>query len=222
MPSGSGKKGSRRKASQKKSTKAIKEILDESTESRTYRVKPASCEPLSSASHISPADVDLFPAFEDSPTITGNPFYPPPPPLHSDLYSSSYGRYHRQPPPLTEVTQHVTLPYSPVVHVPIVMGVSPHQQVGTSTSSTNAFWLTFVKGNISRCTGCGQRTLRGEDMENLVHLHSTYVYSTRSTFYLKTHILAVTRCQLIKGMYITMHYRDVCCSRILISMLVLT
>ena len=114
---------------------------------------------MPSASEVLPTADELYPACEDSPTIS-YPFYsppPPPPPLHPDPYSSTYTRCS-QPPPLTEVTQHVSLPYSPVVYAPVMMGTSPQQQVGT-----NAFWLTFVKGNISRCAGCGQRTLRGED-----------------------------------------------------------
>ena len=203
MPAGSGKKGSRRKASQKKSTKAIKNILDESTGSHTYRVDPASCSsdplPFSSASQVdhfqASSDDDMVSAYDDSLT-TGEPFYPAPtlpshplplhpsqpshpplpPPLLPDVSYSRCG----QPPPLTGVTQHVTLPYSPMVYAPVMMGLSPHQQV--ESSCTNAFWLRFVKGNISRCTGCGQRTLRAEDGRprlppyNLCLQHKEYVF----------------------------------------------
>ena len=173
------KKGSRIKASLKKSTTVIENILDKSTRGHTYRVNPDSNNPLSffSASQPSTADDMVF-AYNDGHTV-GEPLYPPvplhPPPLHPSLpphpplpppplpplFSDiSYSR-SGQPPPHTGVTQHLTLPYSPMVYAPVMIGLSPHQQV--ESSCTNAFWLTFIKGNISRCTSCGQRTLRGED-----------------------------------------------------------
>ena len=167
IPTGSGKKGCRRKASQKKSTKAMKDILDASTESHSYRVNPACCssDPLPFSSHsqtgtVGPSRTTGEPI--NSATVSSGRLpqqYPlsqqpmHPPPLLSD---NSYARDGR-PPPLSGVTQHVTLPYSPMVYAPIMMGLPHHQQV--EPSSTSTFWLTFVKGNISRCTGCGQRTL---------------------------------------------------------------
>ena len=148
MPAGNGKKGSRRKASQKKSTRVIKNILDESTGGHTYRVNSDSNDPLpfSSASQPSTADDMVF-AYDDGHTV-GEPLYPPvpshPPPLHPSLpphpplapppllLDISYSR-SGQPPPHTgvtqHVTQHVTLPYSPMVYAPVMMGLSPHQQV---------------------------------------------------------------------------------------------
>ena len=89
MPAGSGKKGSRRKASQKKSTRVIKNILDEYTGGHTYRVNPDSNDPLpfSSASQPSTADDMVF-AYDDGHTV-GEPLYPPVPshplPLHPSL-----------------------------------------------------------------------------------------------------------------------------------------
>lgn len=211
MPAGSGKKGSRRKASQKKSTKAIKNILDESTGGHTYRVNPDSKDSLlfSSASQPSTADDMVF-AYDDGPPGSEllyppplplhppplqpcHPPHPPPvplpasppasppaPPLLSDVpYSRCRHPSSLQPSPLTGVTQHVTLLYSPMVYAPVMMRPSPHQQV--ASSYTNVFWLTFVKGNISHCTGCGRRTLRGEDgrphppPHNLCLQHKEYV-----------------------------------------------
>ena len=48
--------------------------------------------------------------------------------------------------------------YSPsadVVYAPVVSMPSLVDQ--------DTFWLQFVRGNISRCNGCGKRDLRGED-----------------------------------------------------------
>ena len=76
-------------------------------------------------------------------------------------------------------TAHVALPYSPMVYAPVMMGLSPHQQLESSNS--NVFWLMFVKGNISCCTGCVQRTLHGEDVRsrplpyNLCLQHKEYI-----------------------------------------------
>ena len=68
------------------------------------------------------------------------------------------------PPPLVStgtLMQHVSMSHSPsasVVYAPLLT---------TTLSSTpieeNIFWLQFVKGNISRCSGCDQRNLRGVD-----------------------------------------------------------
>ena len=73
MPARSGKKGSCRKASQKKSTKAIKNILEESIGSHTYRVNPASCssDPLlfslaSQVDHFQASSDDMVFAYDDT------------------------------------------------------------------------------------------------------------------------------------------------------------
>ena len=114
IPTGSGKKGCRRKASQKKSTKAIKDILDASTESHSYRVNPACCssDPLPFSSHSqtgtvgpsrttgepinSPATVSSGRLPQQYP-LSQQPMHPPP--LLSD---NSYARDGR-PPPLSGV-----------------------------------------------------------------------------------------------------------------------
>ena len=167
--------------------------MDESSGDHRYRVNPDIDDPLPYSSAP-----DMVSPYDDSVTA-GEPLYSPlpshppplrpplppyprlappptlPPPLLPDTSYSSCG----QPPPLTGVTQHVTLPYSPMVYAPVMMGPSPHQQL--ESSNTNVFWLMFVKGNISRCTGCGQRTLRGEDGRprpppyNLCLQHKEYV-----------------------------------------------
>ena len=56
------------------------------------------------------------------------------------------------------LVQQVSMAYSPtanVVYAPVVSVPSSTEQ--------DTFWLQFVRGNISRCNGCGKRDLRGED-----------------------------------------------------------
>ena len=76
-----------------------------------------------------------------------------------------------QPPPLVSagtLTQHISVCHSPsasLVYAPVVSSIPCTPIPCTPTPCTPAqddkFWLHFVKGNISRCTGCGKRDLRG-------------------------------------------------------------
>lgn len=96
-----------------------------------------------------------------------------PPPLYPTTFASStlsptsdqsFGQPPPLPPPLVStgsLVQQVSMSYAPsanVLYAPIVS----MQQSG-SLPDKEIFWLYFVKGNISRCNGCGKRDLRGDD-----------------------------------------------------------
>ena len=92
-----------------------------------------------------------------------------PPPLYPATFTSSAlstngDQPFGQPPPLVStgsLVQQVSMSYSPsanVLYAPVVS----MQQSG-SMPDKDIFWLHFVKGNISRCNGCGKRDLRGDD-----------------------------------------------------------
>ena len=57
--------------------------------------------------------------------------------------------------PVCGVSQHLNMQYSPVVYAPSYLS-TPSTEIGEQ----DHFWLTFVKGNISRCNGCGTKNLR--------------------------------------------------------------
>ena len=68
----------------------------------------------------------------------------------------------------------VSMPYSPIVYTPfsplVQHNSSPLHQSQPQSSQLhqshsqprNPFWIVFVKGNISRCGGCGVRNMRTE------------------------------------------------------------
>ena len=63
-----------------------------------------------------------------------------------------------QPPPLVSLAKHnISMCHSPsasVIYAPLVSSVP------STPAEQDIFWLHFVKGNISRCNGCGKRDLR--------------------------------------------------------------
>ena len=64
------------------------------------------------------------------------------------------------PPPLQSIhPTNLSMPYSPFVYAPLPFGTLPTH----STCQKTPFWLVFIKGNISRCAGCGQHNLRNTD-----------------------------------------------------------
>ena len=214
MPQHSGKKShSHRKASQKKSTKLIKEILQDSNQKRKYRVTPASKEDsllspkpvgnLSSAQQQSPpplvspdsAIVDTshplilssctdVPDTHDVNELQQQLLLPPP------LIPSSAANFFCAPQqlPMTPMSTlpvvqqqtmfpsatNVSMPYSPIVYAPfsplVQHNSSPLHQSQPQSSQLhqshsqprNPFWIVFVKGNISRCGGCGIRNMPTE------------------------------------------------------------
>ena len=56
-------------------------------------------------------------------------------------------------------TLHSTLVIAPTL-MPTSSSVAP---ATPSTSTETPFWLMFVKGNITKCTGCGKRSLRRDN-----------------------------------------------------------
>ena len=131
---------------------------------------------------LSQAD-NLTPRIKPKPTVTTSSSpasalpglsHPPPPAFYSaratttstspDPLMTYISQPSCLPPPLVStgtLMQQVSMSHSPsasVVYAPLLT---------TTLSSTSIeedmFWLQFVKGNISQCSGCGQRNLRGVD-----------------------------------------------------------
>ena len=138
MPVGSPK----RKASSKQSSKRLKLIVEDSSQPHTYRVQPAK---------------QLDSPFVTDESLEEEPSEEP----HVPCSRPSLG----SPPPLIPSTQiaNVSLPYSPVVFAPLIVPTATNIMSPCTSKVDSPFWLTFVKGNISRCAGCDKRNLRGED-----------------------------------------------------------
>ena len=158
----------------KAATKHIKELVAEAdSEQFTPRIKRNIKDITSSHeyTHVHTPEIR-----DDMPEPSGLSFshsYPPPLcpasstatciPLSSSNYDQSLNQLRLQPPPPPLVSsgplvQQVSMAYSPsanVVYAPVVSMPSLVDQ--------DTFWLQFVRGNISRCSGCGKRDLRGED-----------------------------------------------------------
>jgi len=201
MPQHGGKKShSHRKASQKKTTKVIKTILQDSNQKRKYRVPPDSKEdslvsissaqqqqsppPLVSSGNVSIhlsscADV---PDTHDSNELQQQLAMPPPPLIPTcaaNFFCAPHTIPMSTPPTVQQQTMfpsatNVSMPYSPIVYAPfsplVQHNSSPLHQSEPQSSQLhqnqgqprNHFWIVFVKGNISRCGGCGMRNMRTE------------------------------------------------------------
>ena len=139
-----------RKASLKSSTKRIKAILSEADQ-LTPRIKVAR-KSKSTLMDNTQTDCDI-----PGPST----LYPPPPLCHVSSASSFIReRFDNQPscpvPPLVSVGPHVSMTYSlsaSVLYAPVVT-------VPDAMVKYQDFWLYFIRGNISRCNGCGKRDLR--------------------------------------------------------------
>lgn len=170
MPKGAGKKpNAHRKASSKSATKRIKELITEAdSEQLTPRIRPSTKEITSSDRHNRVCTPAALP--DDIPGPSGLSYSYSLPlcsvnstwsPLSSSDYNQPLDQFGRQPPPLVSagsLVQQVSMAYSPSANVVYAPVVSMPSSVDRDT-----FWLQFVRGNISRCSGCGKRDLRGED-----------------------------------------------------------
>ena len=136
MPVGSRKKP-KRKASSKQSSKRIKLIVEDSSQPHTYRVQPAK---------------QLDSPFVTDESLEEEPSEEP----HVPCSRPSLG----SPPPLIISTKvsNVSLPCSPVVYASLIVSTATDMSPCTSKVDSS-FWLTFVKGNISRCAGCDKCNL---------------------------------------------------------------
>jgi len=161
MPAGRGKKP-KRKASSKQSSKRLKLLVERSSQPHTYRVQPQRL----------PTDLDEH-SLEEQPTEPGPEYdsleeQPSEPGLEYESPASGWTPVFRSPPPLIpcghHVTHNVSLPYSPLVYAPTLLPSAANMAPPSTSPNTSQqpFWLTFVKGNITKCTGCGKRNLRAE------------------------------------------------------------
>ena len=191
MPKGSGKKSSsNRKASQKQSMKQIKQFLHDNIGEHTYRIEPTyegtsttmeqlqvlddneehshplivhnfsdTPPPLHPASYVGPtfnsASSDQY-TFPSTPGGSSTPktFSGSPP-----LLSSYSGSPALLPSLQSASVTNLSMPYSPFVYAPFSIGTTPSQKVPQQMP----FWIVFIKGNISRCAGCGLRNLKNTD-----------------------------------------------------------
>ena len=170
MPKGAGKKSrSHRKASQKSSTKRIKVMLSQAESDELaprIKLKPAITHQPSPSPDL-PGPLEL-----PEPSELSGTHHRPPPAVYpiramttspDPLMTYYINQPPRPPPPLVStgsLMQHISMSHSPsasVVYAPLVTTV-PCTPVEEDT-----FWLQFIKGNISRCNGCGKRDLRGVD-----------------------------------------------------------
>ena len=188
MPKGSG--SSNRKASQKQSMKQIKQFLHDNIGEHTYRIEPTyegtsttmeqlqvlddneehshslivhnfsdTPPPLHPASSVGPtfnsasSDQYMFPSTPGEPS-TPKTFSGPPP-----LLSSYSGSPALLPSLQSASVTNLSMPYSPFVYAPFSIGTTPSQKVPQQMP----FWIVFIKGNISRCAGCGLRNLKNTD-----------------------------------------------------------
>jgi len=189
-PKGSGKKSvSHRKASDKQSMKQIKQILQDSSGKHVYRVEPI-CESASNNEDCAQSfDICDNEGYSHSHMTASQTVCDTPPPLFSVssasslLESASSDQYSFLPPSMpatcaslsmascTSTTlcgpapllpslhssvTNLSMPYSPIVYAPLSFGATPPHH-------RTPFWVVFVKGNISRCAGCGQRNLQTTD-----------------------------------------------------------
>lgn len=184
MPKNSGKKPqSHRKSSKKSTTKRIKKILANAGE-KDHRPRIPISNPSALAHDQSQVTAIDSPCYSSGtcPHSTlphsasdagSSPLCPSlVPPMkatfHSHMPNSpaslsqamSNAPFQCLPPPL------IQSPLVQQVNMPVVY--SPMQIAGEDSGSqemcdTSGFFLQFVKGNISRCAGCGKRDLRGVD-----------------------------------------------------------
>jgi len=159
MSKSSGEKANtRRKASQKHTMKQIKQVLDGKIDKHKYRVQPSRSE--LSTNETSRCDGFLA-SLEPAPSST-------PPPLYS---ISALTDYSSPPPLIPSVARNISLPFSPVVYAPITLPgqltvTLPGQQTPSYIPDTHcslSFHIVFVKGIISRRSGCGVRNLLSKD-----------------------------------------------------------
>ena len=185
LPKGAGKKGrSKRKFSTKSSTKNVKKMLQNisddvftpqigiSTKSAAKpglvqtTLPPETTSVVTSTSRATFTNPPYLPCLP--PPLTSPPLQETPPPLFHDLQScidAAYGSSSSAspqslvstnlcaPPPLIRAPVQVSMP---VMYAPMYYSQSAEMQECEETP----FYLVFVKGNISKCGGCGKKDLR--------------------------------------------------------------
>ena len=184
LPKGSGKEEhTRRKFSSKSSTKNVKKMLlnvsDEVFTPRTgVTTKSASAaQPIlppetmsvntTSVSLSNPSYLPCVTLPHVPPPLTSVPLHETPPLLFPDLQSCSYSyslpvcpqspasvQQLCGPPPLIRAPIQVSMP---VMYAPMYCSQNPELQ---KQCDETPFCLVFVKGNISKCGGCGKKDLR--------------------------------------------------------------
>lgn len=156
MPKGRGKKPqSKRKASQKSSTKKIREILEGADRSKFKSRIPSSQQesPMHDPSFSRAGSVSTASSAE-----ANIPIYATAAPSHG-LYQTPEAQMPFFPHPSSGFDYYNQMTYPPFAysHFP---GAGPSQ---CHDDERQPFFLTFVKGNISRCAGCGLKDLRQVD-----------------------------------------------------------
>ena len=99
--------------------------------------------------------------------------------------------------------------YAPSANANVLYAPIVSMQQSGSMQDKDIFWLYFVKGNISRCNGCGKCDLRGDDGRPRPHLLIS-VFSIKSMCCLRIHARACIKCLEIRRTCITMHAKRSC------------
>ena len=189
LPKGAGKKGStKRKFSTKSSTKIVKRMLENVSDDvftpRTgittkftgnHGQLESSLPPDTSfatssrATFTDPSYLPRVPLPHVPPPLTSLPLHESPPHVLPGLQSCINGSYSspsvipqspasvqqlRAPPPLIRAPVQVSMP---VMYAPMYYSQNPESH---NECEEMPFHLVFVKGNISKCGGCGKKDLR--------------------------------------------------------------
>ena len=115
------------------------------------------------------------------------------------------------PPPLIRAPVQLSMPfmYAPMYLPCSTQQTQEGQEAGQEKDSTSIpFLLVFVKGNISRCAGCGKKTYEMA-MEKCTPLHMISASCTRSSSLLRIPTLEYAKSLKREGMFTTMLAKSV-------------
>ena len=188
LPKGAGKKGStRRKFSTKLSTKSVRKMLqnvsDDAFTPRTgistkSTAKPGIVQPTLPPETVSVVTSTSHGTFTNPhlphvppcvpPPLTSLPLHETPPLVFPDLQSCIDGSYSSPSSACPQSPASIQQIYAPLIRAPVQVSMpvmyapmyySQSSELQKECEET-PFYLVFVKGNISKCGGCGKKDLR--------------------------------------------------------------